>query len=457
MNTATPPTSAAAPAGTANDVADAQEVSRLSDTRGPIRMGFWVLVVGFGLFLAWAAWAPLDEGVSATAVVSVESRRKTIQHMQGGVVRKVLVKEGTVVKQGDVLIELDDGVARATYTGIQQNYVAQRALEGRLLAEVAGASSISFHPDLLNSKDPVTAQHMAVQTQLFTARRAAHAADMAASAETIAGLERQLEGVREMASSRRAQQSLQTQQLAGVRALADEGFAPRNQALQLEQAQAELRTSLSDLDTTMNKLRSSATEQRLRLTQRRQEYAKEASGELATVRREVQANQEKLTAMTEELGRMQISAPSPGQVMALGVTGVGGVVQPGQHLMDILPLGDATLLDLKVPPHVIDRIKVGDEVEVRFSAFANTPHLVVLGKLISLSGDVVSEQMGGGVTSSYYLGRVQLTNEGLKALGDRVVQPGMVAEVLVKSGERSLLTYLMHPLLKRLAAAMTED
>ncbi len=464
MNTVTPPSNLLVAIGApgpglavpASDVADAREIAQLSDTRGPIRMGFWVLVVGFGLFLAWAAWAPLDEGVSAPAVVSVESRRKTIQHMQGGVVRKVLVKEGALVKQGDVLIELDDGAARATYAGIQQNYLAQRALEGRLVAELAGASSISFHPDLSSSTDPVAAQHMAVQTQLFTARRGAQTADIAASNEVIRGLETQANGLRQMAASRRNQQALQTQQLAGVRALADEGFAPRNQALQLEQAQAELRTSLADLETTMNKLVSSAAEQRLRLAQRRQEYAKEASGELAGVRREVQANQEKLAAMTQELGRMQITAPSAGQVIALGVTGIGGVVTPGQHLMDILPLGEMTLLDLKVPPHVIDRIKVGDEVEVRFSAFAGSPHLVVMGKLLSLSGDAISEQVAGGV-SSYYLGRVALTPEGLKALGDRKVQPGMTAEVLIRTGERSLLTYMLHPLIKRVAAAMTEQ
>lgn len=357
-----------------------------------------------------------------------------------------------------MLIELDDSLARATYEGIRQNYLAQRALEGRLVAEVSGAGSITFHPDLLGTKDPIAAQHMAVQQQLFAARRAAQNADMAASVQNVEGLEGQIAGLRQMQVSRRAQQALQTQQLAGVRTLADEGYAPRNQALQLEQAQAELRTSLADLETSIQKLESSAAEARLRVAQRRQEYIKDASNDLAGVRREVQANQEKLAAMTQELDRMQIKTPIAGQVIGLTINGIGGVVQAGQHLMDILPRGESTLLDVRVPPPVIDRIKVGDEVEVRFSAFAGTPHLVVMGKLISLSGDAVAEQTATGAPgAASYLGRVALTPAGLKALGDRKVQPGMTAEVMIRTGERSLMTYMLHPLIKRVAAAMTEQ
>jgi len=444
------------PAGGKNpDVVDATEVAQLSDTRTPIRMGFWVLVVGFGLALAWAAWAPLDEGVAASAVVSVESRRNTIQHVQGGVVHQVRVRDGSIVKAGDVLIELDAAASRAGNEAIRQNYFSQRALEGRLLAEISGAASISFHPDLLTASNPVAVQLMAVQQQSFAARRSAQLSDLAAGEQTIAGLEAQLAGLRQMSQSRRAQQALQAQQVQSVRALADEGFAPRNQALQLEQAQAELRTSLADLDANIARVQTSIAEARLRILQRRGEYAKEASTELATVRREVQANQERLLASGQELQRMQISSPVDGQVLGLAISGVGGVVQPGQHLMDIVPAGQALRLDVRIPPHVIDRIKVGDEVEVRFSAFAATPHLVVLGRLLSLSGDALPDPASqSGAT--YFSGRVELTEEGVRALEGRTVKPGMTAEVLIRTGERSLLTYLLNPFMKRVSAAMTE-
>lgn len=439
------------------DVTDVDAVELQTDTRSPIRLGFWVLVVGFGLFLGWAAWAPLDEGVTAPATVSVETRRKTIQHLQGGVIKSVAVKEGQTVKQGDTLVVLDDAAVRAQYEAIRQNYLSQRALESRLLAEATEQRQISFHPDLQVAKDPVAQQLMNVQQQVMAARRAAQLAEISAAEQTIVGYEAQIGGMKQMLESRRNQAALQQRQLGNVKALADEGFAPRNQALQLEQQQAELRTSLSDLETNIERTRNAIAEMRLRIAQRKQEYLKEVSTQLADIRREVAANEERLVAVTSDLGRMVIKSPVEGQVVSLALAQRGGgVVTPGQRLMDITPKGESLLLDARVPPHVIDRVKAGDLTEVRFNAFANTPTLVVHGKVQSLSGDAITEQMGAGVIS-FYLARVEITPEGIKALGNRVLQPGMPAEVLIKTGERSLLTYLLHPLSKRIAAAMTEE
>lgn len=455
MNT---PTLALPPSGPANKIDDveAKEVARLRDTGAPIRLGFWALVVGLGLFLAWAAWAPLDEGVPAQASVAVETRRTTIQHMQGGVVRAVQVKDGSEVKVDDVLIELDDSIARATHQAIRQTYLSQRAQESRLLAELTLAPSIDFHPDLLDADDTLAAQHRAAQTQLFNARRTAYAAEVSATEQMIAGLEGQITGVGQLLVTRRAQQTLQSRQLEGVQQLAEEGFAPRNQALQLQQAQADLRTSIGNLEIEVQRLQSAVAENKLRLASKRQERAKEASAMLADIRREVQANQERLLASTSELGRMQIKSPAAGQVIGLAIRNPGGVVQPGQPLMDILPRGVPLVLDVKIPPHVIANVVVGQEVEVRFAAFASTPHLVVLGRLLSVAGDVVTEQHGG-VVQSYYTARVELTPEGMKALGNKLVQPGMNADVLIRTGERSMLDYLLAPLLKRVSASMTEQ
>ncbi|MBK9363542.1 MAG: HlyD family type I secretion periplasmic adaptor subunit [Rubrivivax sp.] len=427
-----------------------------ADTRPVIRLGFWVLIVGFGLFLAWAAFAPLDEGVSAPATVAIETRSKAVQHMIGGVVQKVLVREGSAVKEGDVLIVLDEAMARASHQMVQQTYQAQRAMEGRLLAEASRARSITFHPDLLRSTDPQAAQHMQVQQQLFASRRAAQQAEIAAANQAIAGLEGQVSGLRMVLENRKTQADLQTRQLTEVQGLAADGFAPRNQALMLQQQQAELRGSLADIETNVQRSLSSIAETRLRIAQREQEFMKEVSERLADLQREVEANQERLLAITQELERMQIRAPVAGQVLGLAINGPGAVVTPGQKLLDIVPQGESLLLDARIPTHVIDRIKVGDVTEVRFSAFANAPQLVVLGRLVSLSADAVTEHLPTG-SMSYFLGRVELTPDGKKALGDRVLQPGMSAEVLVKTGERSLLTYLLHPLTKRIASAMTEE
>ena len=454
MNTPTRTTSTAN--ATTVEAVDAIDISEQSNTRTPIRLGFWVLIVGFGLFLLWAAFAPLDEGVSAPATVSIETRRKTIQHLQGGVIKEVRVKEGQMVKADQVLVVLDDGTTRAAYESVRQTYLAQRAQESRLMSELANQSRISFHADLLKASEAEAQLHMAAQQQLFNARRAAQVAEFAAAMENIAGLEAQVSGLRAVLDSRKTQAALHSEQLQGVKALAQDGFAPRNQALQLEQSQADLRAAMADISANTQRSLMAISEMKQKIAQRKQEYLKEVSAQLTDVRREVQGNDEKLRAITAELGRIEIRSPVEGQVVALALASSGGVVQPGQRLMDVVPKGESLLLDAKVPTHVIDRVKVGDPVEVRFSGFANTPQLVVDGRLVSLSGDAVTEQMGGGVIN-FYLGRVEITEAGRKALGQRQMQPGMQAEVLIRTGERSLLTYLMHPLTKRVAAAMKEE
>ena len=341
----------------------------------------------------------------------------------------VAVKEGQWVREGEVLMELDAGVSKANFEAVRQNYMAQRATESRLLAELKGASQIEFHPDLLKAKsDPLVQQHMQTQQQLFNSRRAAYHA--------------QVSGMATMIESRKAQGAFQSQQVQSIRELASEGYASRNQLLQLEQAQAELRTSTTDLQTNYARVQ--------------QEYIKELSSQLADVRREVQSGQEKLQAVTDELSRTQLRSPVDGQVVGMTVTSTGGVVTPGQRLMDIVPKGEALLVDAKIPPHVIDKVHAGAMVDVRFSSFANSPQLVLEGRLASVSSDVISEQTAVGVMT-YYLGRIEITPDGIKELGKRVMQPGMPAEVLIKTGERSLLTYLMHPLTKRLAASMKEE
>ena len=271
----------------------------------------------------------------------------------------------------------------------------------------------------------------------------------------IAGQESQIQGVEQMIASRQAQQALQSSQTSAVQRLADEGFAPRNQALQLAQAQAELRTAITSLRTEQLRLRRSQAEARERLAALRQEFVEQVSAQMADVQREVQANQERMLAAELDLSRMLITAPVAGQVLGLAVHNPGGVVEPSRPLMDILPRGEALVLDVKLPPHVIDTVRPGQDVEVRFSAFAATPHLVVMGKLTSVSGDALVEKTATGSTS-YYAGRAELTPEGMRALGGRSVQPGMMAEVLVRTGERSMLDYLLGPLLRRVSTALTE-
>ena len=187
---------------------------------------------------------------------------------------------------------------------------------------------------------------------------------------------------------------------------------------------------------------------------RQQEYRKEVETQLADVSRDVLSDNEKMRAVTDDLQRTEIKAPASGQVVGLSVQTVGAVVQSGQKLMDIVPKGAPLILEVHVPPHLIDRVRTDLPVDVRFSSFAHSPQLVVDGKVVSISADLLTEPQ---TNISYYLARVQVTPAGLKHLGARQLQPGMPVEVILKTGERTMLTYLLHPLTKRLAASMTEE
>jgi protease secretion system membrane fusion protein len=253
---------------------------------------------------------------------------------------------------------------------------------------------------------------------------------------------------------RRGQLALLNEELGHTRGLVQEGFAPRNRQLELERMVAESRASIAELTGGAQRAQRAVAELRQRQALRREEYRKEVEAQHAEVAREVEADESKYRALREELARIEIKSPAAGQVVGLTVQTVGAVISPGQKLMDIVPDGERLMLEAKVPPHLIDRVHAGLPVDVRFAAFAHAPQLVVDGELVSISGDLLLEPQ---TNVSYYLARVALTPEGLKRLGGRTLQPGMPVEVVLKTGERSLLAYLLHPLSKRMAAAMKEQ
>lgn len=366
------------------------------DTRNPVFLGILVLLIGFGGFLLWAAFAPLDEGVPCQGMVSIATKRKVVENLRGGIVEKVFAREGQMVAAGQLLIQLDNKTAKARYDEVHQHYLGIRAAEDRLQAELADASEISFHKDLLNDTDRKLAeQHMQNQRQLF--------------------------------STRRAMLDIMKKQLQGIRELADEGFAPLNQQRELELKVAEFRSA--------------------------------TAAELARIQLEVEADAEKTGALAAELADTGIRSPVAGQVVGLQVQTVGAVIQPGQKIMDIVPANEGLLIDAKVMPHLIDSIRPGQPVDISFASFAHSPQLVVQGIMRSVSGDIITEAQTnpGQPSPAYYLARVSVTEEGLKSLGHRKMQPGMPVQVVIRTGERSLLTYLVDPLIKRVRVSMKEE
>ncbi|MGP1681214.1 MAG: HlyD family type I secretion periplasmic adaptor subunit [Giesbergeria sp.] len=419
------------------------------------RIGLWTIAIAFGGFLLWAGFAPLDEGVPAHGVVSIDTKRKPVQHLGGGIIKEVLVREGDEVKEDQLLIRLDPAVARANYESVRQRYLGLRAMQGRLLAEQANAPKITFHPDLETaSSDPLIRQQMLNQQQLFLTRRSLLQSDLQSIEENIQGQQGLLQAYQGMTENRRNQRTLINEELGHLRDLVKEGYAPRNKQLEMERMVADSSTALADLQGNTVRAQRAIADLRQRAISRQQEYRKEIETQLADVSREVLSEEPKFKAVANDLERTDIRAPAAGQVVSLATQTVGGVVQPGQKLMDIVPEDEALVLEAEVAPHLIDRVHAGLPVDVRFNSFAHSPQLVAQGKVISVSADLLTDQHTG---ATYYLARVQVTPEGLKTLGKRRLQAGMPVDVVFKTGERTMLTYLLHPLMKRVSASLKEE
>jgi protease secretion system membrane fusion protein len=427
-----------------------------SDTSAVARAGLWVLGLGFGGFLLWAAFAPLDEGVPTQGMVTIDTKRKTVQHLSGGIVKEVLVHEGQQVKEGEPLLRLDAAVARANYESVRQRYLGYRAMQSRLFAEQAGNAAIDFHPDVKAAmNDPLIKQQIVTQQQLIQARRAALAADLQGIEENTQGLKEQLGSYQNILVQRRNQLSLLNEELNNVRGMVKEGYAPRNRQLELERMVAESNAAIADLVGNSLRVNRQVADLGQRSMARKQEYRKEIESQLADITRETQSDAEKFVAVTADLDRMEIKAPANGQVVGLTVQTVGAVLQPGQKLLDVVPDNQSLLLEAHIPPHLIDKVQSGLPADIRFNTFAHSPQLVVEGKILSVSGDLLSDPQAPQF--AYYLARVQVTPAGMKTLGQRQMQPGMPVEIVIKTGERSLLTYLIHPLTKRMAASLKEE
>ena len=368
---------------------------RHTDTRSPVKIGVWVLVIGFGAFILWAALAPLDEGVPCQGLVSIATKRKVVQHRFGGTVTEVLVQEGQPVRKGDLLMVLDDQTARARYAEVHQHYLGLRAAEARLLAEERGSAAMALHPDLATDPDRELVREL-VRTQ------------------------------QALLDSHLTIMRLLRTQLGGMKQLAAEGFAPLSQQRDLEIRVAQFRAD-------------SATQ-------------------LAQVQNEVKADAEKSKALAQELADTRVTSPAEGQVVGLQVQTVGAVIQPGQKLMDIVPFGEPLLVEAKIAPHLIDKVRAGLTVDLHFTAFAHAPQMVIPGKVESVSGDLLTEASSGAQPAvSYYLARIAVTPEGMKELGRHKIQAGMPVMAVIKTGERTMLTYILHPLMQRMAASLKEE
>lgn len=441
-----------------SDVTDVTDKSQLSVEIAKVkRIGMWVLGLGLGGFILFAAFVPLDEGVPTQGLVSIDTKRKAIQHLQGGIVKEVLVSEGQAVTQNQTLIKLVDEMVRAQYETIRQQFFNLKIIEARLLAEQAGSSVITFDSELTEMalQDKQLNHQFKLQKQLLQARRSSLDSALGALRESSIGQRSIVETSGQIDINRSAQLNSLEKDLVGVRNLVEDGYAPMSKRHELERGVSEIKSSIVENKANQIRAKQAILEIEQRQMSLRADFMKEVEQGLTQIRPEIQSQAEKYKAATQELERTEIKSPVAGQVVGLSVQTVGSVVQAGQRMMEIVPSEEKLVLETKIAPHLIDRVKMGDKVDVRFSSFSDSPQLVVPGVLKTLSSDALTDNTQNAMP--YYLARVHVTEEGLKSLGSKKMQPGMPVEIVIKTGSRTLLHYLVSPLTKRIAASMKEQ
>ncbi len=420
----------------------------------PRRWGWLLLIVGFGGFMAWATLAPLDAGVTAPGTVVVTGNRKAVQSASSGLVRELNVKEGDAVKTGQVLMRLDSTPARTQLEMALGQLYSLQAFESRLIAEQTNAAAIAYPSSLTAVRaDPRAAAAIALQDRLFASRRQTLNSEITVIRDGIAGIEAQIAGLVEARTSKEEQIRLLRDELAGQRELARDGYLPRNRLLEQERLLAALNAQTSEDIGNIARARQAVAESKSRILNRQQEFQRDVQAQLADVQRETQSMQSRIEGLKFDLGNTEIRATAEGIVVGLAMHTVGGVVQAGTLLMEIVPRDEPLRIEAQVAPHLIDKVKVGLPVHILFSAFnqAITPN--VPGTVLNVSADVIVDPVQ---KVPFFKAQVVVTPEGMKKLRDHKIKAGMPAEVFIQTGERTAYNYLMKPLRDRLRAAMTE-
>ncbi|MEI7268765.1 HlyD family type I secretion periplasmic adaptor subunit [Pectobacterium versatile] len=425
------------------------------DEKRAVRLGWLLVLAGFGGFLLWALFAPLDKGVMVNGSVVISGNRKVVQHNQGGIVDKIQVKDGDRVEAGQVLLTLNEVDARSASEGLDGQYLQLVAREGRLLAEQQRLSDMVMTPRL----QPLTEKSemrviTALQRDLLHSRQQSLKLEAEGMRSSIAGMEASLSALRQVMTSKQKQRETLEQQLQGLRSLAAENYVPRNKMLENERLLAQLNGDIAQLAGDINRTRRDIEQQTLLIAQRQQEYDKEVNSELADVRTLLSDVGSKKEKADFNLANIQMRAPVSGTVVGLKVFTEGGVIAPGQTLLEIVPDDQPLFVDARLPVELVDKVWPGLPVELQFVAFNQSTTPRVAGTVELLSADRLLDERDG---SPYYSLRVQVDEAGKRALEGLEVKPGMPVQGFVRTGERSFVNYLFKPLMDRLHLALTEE
>ncbi|QZX85797.1 HlyD family type I secretion periplasmic adaptor subunit [Metapseudomonas otitidis] len=428
------------------------DVLPLDDHR-PARLGRWLVLAGFGSFLLWAALAPLDKGVAVSGSVVVAGHRQAVQHPTGGVVARLLVHDGEAVSAGQVLLTLDATRPRAERDTLRLQYRDAQAAAVRLAAETEGQAQLRFPPSL-PADDPDMQASQALHQQLFASRREAQRLQQAALREGLAGARAHLAGLESAQRYRREQRQALLQQLQGLRGLAQEGYIPRNRLLENERLLAQLDGELGEAVGAIGHARQQVQELGWRERQQAEEYRRDLHQQQVENRLRLGELASRLASAEFELAHTEVRAPVAGTLVGLAVFTPGGVIAPGQQLMEVVPRDAPLLVDARAPVELVDRLRPGLPVELLFAAFNQSSTPRVPGELVLVSADRLLDEQ---TREPYYQVRIRVSEDGARQLAGLDIRPGMPVQAFVRTGERSLLNYLFKPLADRLHLALSED
>lgn len=425
--------------------------------RRPLRTGLVILILGFGGAIAWAALAPLGQGVPATGTIKVAGNARVVQHPTTATIAAIKVHNGAKVEAGDVLVRLNPVKAKAQRDALVAKYISAKTKGSRLIAEATGQHEITFDPKLKKRfhDDPRYRRAVQLQKQLFEARRQTRQTELNILHENLEAAKNQLESLKKMLDNRRQQINNIQEQLEGVRALAKKGYLPRNRMLELERKLASLQSKLYSDMVEVGNTRSRIQELKLKILQKKQEFREKVQSKLSRVQ-EITANlSARLKALDYAVNQTVIRAPVSGIVQNMKINTVGATIAPGKTLMKIVPGDTEYVVSAKVSPGNIDRVHEGMPVKISFPSLSTawTPH--ISGEVKTVSANRIQSKK---TRRAFYRIKISVPDKGKKKLAQSgiTLQPGLPATVMIQLGERSMLSYLFKPFLLRMNRAMSE-
>jgi HlyD family type I secretion membrane fusion protein len=422
--------------------------------RGPFLLGCGVIAFCVVGLTAWGGAAPLAGAAVATGQVVVESYRKTIQHLEGGIVREIAVEEGDTVRAGQLLFRLDDTKARTSLDALQGRYFAARAQEARLIAERDEAQEIAFPGELLEATHPAAPEAMTGQRKIFVARRTWVAGQIAILRQQVSQLREEIAALQQQVESETRQASLIGEEMQGVEALVNKGLERRPRLLALQRTAEEIGARRSDHLGQIARAQQKIGEAELQITDLQNKRVDEVMRDLRSTQEDLFDLQEKLLAARDVLDRTVVRAPRDGVIVNRRVHTIGGVVSPGDPVVEIVPQAEDLIIEARVRMDDIDEVRPGLPVQVRLTAYKQRWTPTVEGTVRTVSADRLQDQRSG---DGFFVARISLDPVSLAKLPNVQLYPGMPADVFIVTESRTALDYMLSPITASLSRAFREQ